>query len=73
MTSLYKENGINWALNVLVPTCILLNPSITVIPGPIFMIYKARPTNSYLLLQTQWAMKGSGASKYLEFGPNFAL
>ncbi len=38
MTSLYKENGVSWALNVLVLTCLLLNPSKTVIPGPIFMI-----------------------------------
>ena len=38
MTSLYKENGINWALNVLVLSCLLLDPPKKVIPGPIFII-----------------------------------
>ncbi len=38
MTTLYKENGINWALYVLVLTYLLLDPSKTGIPGPIFMI-----------------------------------
>ncbi len=38
MTTLYKENGINWALYVLVLTYLLLEPSKTVIPGPIFYL-----------------------------------
>ncbi len=58
MTSLYKENGVSWALLVSMLTFLLLNPS---------------GSNSWGDFQTQWAMKGSGASKYLEFSPNFAL
>ena len=38
MTTLYKENGMNWALYVLMLTYLLLDPLRTVIPGPIFMI-----------------------------------
>ncbi len=37
-TCVYKENGISRALNVSMLTNLLLDPSKTVIPGPIFMI-----------------------------------
>ena len=41
--------------------------------GPIFMIQTARPTISNLPVLLQWFMKGSGASEYLQIGPNFDL
>ena len=70
MTILYKENGISWALNVLVLIFLFLNPSESNFWNS--RIKKLDRTNSNFLLQTQCAIKGSRAYKYHEFGPNFA-
>ncbi len=41
--------------------------------GPIYLIEKARPTNSSLPVQLESTGKGSGAPKYLEISPGLSL
>ena len=51
----------------------ILHRSKTAFPWPIYLILKASPTNSGLVVILNKKIKGSGGSIYLEIAPNFAL
>ncbi len=51
----------------------ILHSSKTALPWPIYMIQKARPINSGLVVNQNWKLKESDAPIYPEIACNFAL
>ena len=68
MTSLYRENAqsLGTCISVLHFPIVIFSKKAFI--GPIFNM-----TDSSLPVQMEWVLKGSGASKYEEIGPNFDL